>query len=225
MTNDTPITAEQFETALYVLETLRAETPDTVARQELNEAHHTVQLEYEARDDPQDLTERPRVTTALTAQQIARGTPAASVFDAGYDLVDAAWVEAGLNLTWLDPEQVETDGGETIPVDTDEPVTKPHPSLDPSRYQRGDAVTLTYDSLSHSGSRITRRAVVWDARDHELELAVESFRPPPTGKNSVFTEIVDEDGDVYIHENRTKDDRYTRVHRGERAALDAGWSK
>ena len=45
-----------------------------------------------------------------------------------------------------------------------------------SAFERGDAVTITYDSRSHpDADRTERHGLVWEANDHVFHLIVENF--------------------------------------------------
>lgn len=115
--NDDTITTAQFETAMYVLETLRDEiVPEEQVglRRTFNEAHAAMQEERQQLDDGWDAPTEGFVTTPLSLREMVRCTPAAAPYGSGYDLVGFEPNDQnGITLKWEDPESdtiIKTDG-------------------------------------------------------------------------------------------------------------------
>lgn len=102
----TNITEKEYETALYVLETLRDEIlPEgaVTQRRVMNNAATAVDAERDL-DYGNPTPDEPALTTRLALSEVVRSTPAVSPFNAGYDVVDVAVSVGELRIDWEDPE-------------------------------------------------------------------------------------------------------------------------
>ena len=108
LTDDRPVSRDDYETALYVLETLRDhdETHES-AGGILNDAHYTLQMEAELHDIIRPAPTDPVVETVLSVREMVRATNAAGPFEAGYDITTAHWLDDGVKLGWEDPDQFQ----------------------------------------------------------------------------------------------------------------------